>query len=196
MKAAKGGRSGQIEKRILLLGLDNAGKTSILLHFKENSFMPSSVPTVGLNIEQVHFRDYVLTFWDVGGQATKLWKHYFDRVDGLIFVIDSTDKTRLAKAKSELQRVGRDPALQQVPYLLMFNKIDLADQRIPLEEIIQKIDVEELSQNRVINFQECSAMTGEGIWEGLTTLIEIFERTDPSKTGGSGPSTAGTIDSS
>ena len=78
----------------------------------------------------------------------------------------------------------------------MFNKIDLADQRIPLEEIIQKIDVEELSQNRVINFQECSAMTGEGIWEGLTTLIEIFERTDPSRTGGSGPSTAGTIDSS
>ena len=111
MKAGKGGRSGLIEKRILLLGLDNAGKTSILLHFKENSFMPSSVPTVGLNIEQVVFRDYNLTFWDVGGQATKLWKHYFDRVDGLVFVIDSTDKTRLAKAKSELQRVGRDPAL-------------------------------------------------------------------------------------
>ena len=71
----------------------------------------------------------------------------------------------------------------------MFNKIDLADKRMPLEEIIQKIDVEELSKNRVINFQECSAMTGEGIWEGLTTLIEIFERTDPTRTGASGPST-------
>mmetsp|Transcript_30803 Transcript_30803/g.40937 ORF Transcript_30803/g.40937 Transcript_30803/m.40937 type:complete len:115 (-) Transcript_30803:1249-1593(-) len=114
--------------------------------------MPQSVPTIGLNIEQVEFRDYNLTFWDVGGQATKLWKHYFDSVDGLIFVIDSTDAGRMAKAKAELYRVGKEPALQAVPYLLMFNKIDLEEQRIPLAELIQKIDVEDLSRNRVINF--------------------------------------------
>ena len=94
---------------------------------KENSFMPQSVPTIGLNIEQVQFRDYNLTFWDVGGQATKLWKHYFDSVDGLIFVIDSTDPERLAKAKAELTRVSKDPGLAQIPYLLMFNKIDLVE---------------------------------------------------------------------
>lgn len=70
----------------------------------------------------------------------------------------------------------------------MFNKIDLPE-RIPLVELIQKIDVEQLSQNRVINFQECSAMTGEGIWEGITSLIEIFDRNDPARTAGSGPST-------
>ena len=148
--------------------------------------MPSSVPTIGLNIEQVAFRDYNLTFWDVGGQATKLWKHYFDSVDGLIFVLDSSDKGRIAKAKAELYRVGRDPALQHVPYLMMFNKCDLTDDRMSLEELIQKMDVEELSKNRVINFQECSALTGTGIWEGLTTLIEIFDRTDASKTGSTG----------
>ena len=73
--------------------------------------MPNSVPTIGLNIETVEFRDYNLTFWDVGGQATKLWKHYFDSVDGLVFVIDSTDSSRMARAKSELYRVGKDPAL-------------------------------------------------------------------------------------
>ena len=68
MKIRKGqSTSGLIEKRILMLGLDNAGKTSILLQLKENSFMPQSVPTIGLNIEQVTFRDYNLTFWDVGG---------------------------------------------------------------------------------------------------------------------------------
>ena len=68
MKARKSNApSGLIEKRILMLGLDNAGKTSILLQSKENSFMPQSVPTIGLNIEQVQFRDYNLTFWDVGG---------------------------------------------------------------------------------------------------------------------------------
>jgi len=117
------------------------------------------VPTIGLNIEQVQFREYNLTFWDVGGQATKLWKHYFDSVDGLIFVVDSTDQERIVKAKAELQRVSKDPCLAQVPYLLLFNKIDLAEQRMPLEELILKMDIEELSKNRIVNFQECSAMT-------------------------------------
>jgi len=73
--------------------------------------MPQSVPTIGLNIEMVEFRDYNITFWDVGGQSTKLWKHYFDSVDGLIFVIDSTDTARMAKAKAELYRVGKEPSL-------------------------------------------------------------------------------------
>ena len=66
----------------------------------------------------------------------------------------------------------------------MFNKIDLNENRMTLEELILKMDVEQLSHNRVINFQECSALTGEGIWEGITTMIEIFERTDPAKTSG------------
>lgn len=167
-----------IEKRILLLGLDNAGKTSILNHMQEQNFRAQSVPTIGLSIEEVYVKDYKLTFWDVGGQATKLWKHYFDSVDGLIFVIDATDKDRIIKAKDELIRAGKDPQLQSVPYLLMFNKIDLTEERMPLEELISKMDIEELSQNRVINFQECSARTGEGIWEGLNIMLEIFERRD------------------
>ena len=122
------------EKRVLLLGLDNAGKTSILIQLKENTFTQASVPTIGLNIEQVEFRDYNLTFWDVGGQATKLWKHYFDSIDGIFYVVDSADRERLKKARDELHRVGRDPAVGGVPYVIMINKSDLED-RVPLEEI-------------------------------------------------------------
>ena len=128
IKATKLGNGSELtEKRILILGLDNAGKTSILLQIKENTFMPQSVPTIGLNIEQVPFRDYNLTFWDVGGQATKLWKHYFDSIDGMIFVIDSTDRERIPKAKAELMRVTKDVSLQNVPCLLMFNKTDMTE---------------------------------------------------------------------
>ena len=128
IKATKLGNGSELtEKRILILGLDNAGKTSILLQMKENTFMPQSVPTIGLNIEQVSFRDYNLTFWDVGGQATKLWKHYFDSIDGMIFVIDSTDRERIPKAKAELMRVTKDVSLQNVPCLLMFNKTDMTE---------------------------------------------------------------------
>ena len=57
-------------------------------------------------------------------------------MDGLVFVIDSTDQSRIAKAKDELYKAGRDPQLQHVPYLLMFNKIDMADERMGLEELI------------------------------------------------------------
>ena len=178
MKGVVRGSTQLIEKRILLLGLDNAGKTSILNVFQEQTFSQETIPTIGLSIEEVFVKDYKLTFWDVGGAATKLWKHYFDSIDGLVFVIDATDKNRIAKAKEELYRTSKDPLLQQVPYLLMFNKIDLTEQRMSLEELIQKMDVEELSANRVINFQECSAATGEGIWEGLNILLEIFERRD------------------
>jgi len=75
----------------------------------------------------VPFRDFNLTFWDVGGQATKLWKHYFDSIDGMIFVIDSTDRERIPKAKAELMRVTKDVSLQNVPCLLMFNKTDMTE---------------------------------------------------------------------
>jgi GTPase SAR1 family protein len=56
--------------------------------------MPTAVPTIGLNIEQIEFQGFNLTFWDVGGQAVRLWKHYFDSIDAIIYVIDSTDKER------------------------------------------------------------------------------------------------------
>ena len=125
----------QVEKRILLLGLDNAGKTSILLQYKENMFMENSVPTIGLNIEQVSFRDYSLTFWDVGGQATRLWKHYFDSVDGVMFVVDSTDREKLNKARVELVKISKDKLLEHLPYIIMFNKTDRADKRMTIEEM-------------------------------------------------------------
>ena len=163
------------EKRILLLGLDNAGKTSILIQYKENTFMQASVPTIGLNIEQVEFRGYNLTFWDVGGQATRLWKHYFDSIDGVFFAIDSSDKERLVKARDELHRLGRDASLSGVPYVIMINKCDL-ESRQPLDEILKKLDLEILSKERQVHCQECSALSGEGLWEGLACLVDIFDK--------------------
>jgi len=82
-----------IDKKVLLLGLDNAGKTSLLMNMKEEQFT-NTIPTIGLNVEQIKFRSYILTMWDVGGQATKLWKHYFEHIDAIIFVVDSTSDTK------------------------------------------------------------------------------------------------------
>ena len=90
------------DKKILLVGLDHAGKTSLLLQIKENQFS-TTVPTVGLNVEQLRYRTYDLTMWDVGGQATKLWKHYFDHIDAIIFVVDSLSTAKyIQKSKNEI----------------------------------------------------------------------------------------------
>ena len=71
---------------------------------RDHEFKPT-VPTVGLNIENVVYKRYNLTFWDVGGQATKLWKQYFDQIDAVIFVLDSTDEEKIMFAKDELRRL-------------------------------------------------------------------------------------------
>ena len=104
--------------------------------------MENSVPTIGLNIEQVSFKDYSLTFWDVGGQATRLWKHYFDSVDAVMFVVDTTDRERINKARAELNRISKDKLLENTPYILMFNKTDLEDKRMSLDELKNRLNLE------------------------------------------------------
>lgn len=179
------------EKRILLLGLDNAGKTSILIQYKEKTFMPAAVPTIGLNIEQLEYMGFNLTFWDVGGQAVRLWKHYFDSINAIIYVVDSTDKERVLKARDEMHRISKDPALTGVPYLIMLNKIDLEDKRMSAAELKSKLEVEKLSIDRVVHLQECSALLNVGLWEGLETIVQtIHDQSKSASTGttGSAPS--------
>lgn len=81
-------------KKVLFLGLDNAGKSTLLFQMKDNSYK-ETVPTVGLNVEQIKYRGMNFTLWDVSGQATRLWKHYFDKINAIIFVVDSNDRDRI-----------------------------------------------------------------------------------------------------
>ena len=88
---------------------------------KDNSFK-DTVPTVGLNVEQIKYRGMNFTLWDVSGQATRLWKHYFDKINAVIFVIDTSDKERIDRAREELHRVLDDQELAGAPILLYANK--------------------------------------------------------------------------
>jgi ADP-ribosylation factor protein 1 len=90
--------------QVVMLGLDAAGKTTVLykLHIGE---VLSTVPTIGFNVEKVQYKNVQFTVWDVGGQEKlrPLWRHYFNNTDGLIYVVDSLDKDRVAKARSEFK---------------------------------------------------------------------------------------------
>ena len=136
------------DKKILFLGLDNAGKTTLLFKIKDDEFK-DTVPTVGLNVEQITYKDMTLTLWDVGGQARKLWKHYYDKVDGVIMVIDSADVDRMKIVQDELAKIVVEPGLETVPILILANKQDL-DTALNKDEITELLNIKEISRKNLI----------------------------------------------
>jgi small GTP-binding protein len=140
------------QKKLLFLGPDNAGKTSILLQLKDNQFNEMTrVPTVGLNIESIVYQKYEFTLWDVGGsrQAARLWKHYFDKIDGVLFCLDIADRTKLRQCKEMLWRVNEDPLMEKVPFLIYMNKIDKDEsQKMSQGELTTELLLESLATKR------------------------------------------------
>jgi small GTP-binding protein len=91
---------------VFLVGLDAAGKTTILYKLKLGEIV-TTIPTIGFNVETVEYKNICFTVWDVGGQdkIRPLWRHYFQNTQGLIFVVDSNDRERITEAQDELQKM-------------------------------------------------------------------------------------------
>lgn len=114
------------EIRVLMLGLDNAGKTTILYNLKLGK-AEETVPTVGFNVETIRYKKLVMNCWDVGGQERirALWRHYFSGTDALIYVIDSADTDRFEASRRELYKVISDKELKGCLLAVLANKQDL-----------------------------------------------------------------------
>lgn len=97
---------GNMRAKILMLGLDGAGKTTILYQFKLNEAV-NSVPTIGFNVEEVNYKNLKFTIWDIGGQTKlrNMWHYYYEGGDAVIYVLDSSDTERLQLAKETLDAV-------------------------------------------------------------------------------------------
>ena len=90
---------GKNDVRILMVGLDAAGKTTILYQLRMGQTI-KTIPTIGFNVETLEYKGVNFTVWDVGGQdkIRILWKHYYQNTDCLIFVVDSNDRERIGEA--------------------------------------------------------------------------------------------------
>ncbi|KAM9789542.1 ADP-ribosylation factor 1 [Neosynchiropus ocellatus] len=157
------------EMRILMVGLDAAGKTTILYKLKLGEIV-TTIPTIGFNVETVEYRNISFTVWDVGGQdkIRPLWRHYFQNTQGLIFVVDSNDRERINEAREELMRMLAEDELRGAVLLVFANKQDLPHAMNP-SEITDKLDLSQL-RSRHWFIQATCATTGDGLFEGLDWL--------------------------
>ncbi|CAB3384466.1 Hypothetical predicted protein [Cloeon dipterum] len=112
---------GKKQMRILMVGLDAAGKTTILYKLKLGEIV-TTIPTIGFNVETVEYKNICFTVWDVGGQdkIRPLWRHYFQNTQGLIFVIDSNDRERIGEAQRELEHMVNRHNLTLRKFIVQF----------------------------------------------------------------------------
>ncbi len=164
---------GKKNVRILMVGLDAAGKTTVLYQLKMGETV-KTIPTIGFNVETLEYKGLCFTMWDVGGQdkLRPLWKHYYQNTDGLIFVVDSNDGERIPKASDELKKILAEEEMKDCCVLVLANKQDLNGALSPTD-VTNQMDMGEL-KGRAWLVQGTSATTGQGLKEGLDWMASVL----------------------
>lgn len=158
------------EMRILMLGLDNAGKTTILYKLKLGK-TTKTVPTVGFNVDTVKHKNVSFAVWDCGGQERirPLWRHYFTGTNALIYVVDSSDWDRLDESRKELMRVINDKELANCLLIVLANKQDVNGSIKP-KELIERFNMNALSGDHTWSVIPTIAIDGTGLAETLNWI--------------------------
>ncbi|XP_062034230.1 ADP-ribosylation factor-like protein 14 [Lepus europaeus] len=159
------------QAQILLLGLDSAGKSTLLYKLKLDKDI-ATIPTIGFNVEMLELeKSLSLTVWDVGGQEKMrtVWSYYCENTDGLVYVVDSSDKQRLEKSRKEFEHILKNEHIQHVPVVLLANKQDVPG-ALSAEDITRMFKVKKLCSDRNWYVQPCCAVTGDGLAEGFRKL--------------------------
>ena len=164
------------ELRFLMVGLDRAGKSTIVATMQIGKPVPAPVkPTIGFNLEEITFQSLKLKVWDISGQERyrALWKHYYEGSNGIVFVIDCTDKERIGEVRDEFHRVLIEQDLSYVRILVFANKQDLPD-AMNGKEIKAALGLGPEYESKV-KIQESSAKNNTGLIEGFTWLVNEIE---------------------
>lgn len=166
---------------ILILGLDNAGKSTLLEQIKRiygNNYSGLAFEkikaTIGLNIGKITMNHVKLIFWDLGGQQElrSLWDKYYEECHGVIYVIDSSDERRLEESHVTFETVMHDSHIEGTPLLILANKQDLQGS-LDVETVKNAFDGNSSSiGQRDYYIQPTSALTGDGISDGISWLVQ------------------------
>jgi ADP-ribosylation factor protein 1 len=162
-------------KRVLMLGLDAAGKTTVLYKLKLGEVV-TTIPTIGFNVEEVKYKNLNMQVWDVGGQhkIRTLWRYYLQNTDALIYVLDSNDESRFKEAKEELDKLLQSDELRDAALLVFANKQDLPEAK-SIKVCADAMGLNKM-RNREWHIQGAAAPSGDGLYEGLDWLATTISK--------------------
>ena len=157
--------------KIIILGLQEAGKTTILYRLSLGQFVQTS-PTIGSNVEELTYNNVKFQAWDLGGQESirALWDVYYVNTDAVIYVIDSKDDENFEISKSEFYKVLANKNLKNSVILIFANKQDLPGAK-NINKIIEDYELNKI-KDHIWHIQPCSAVNGEGLVNGIKWLSD------------------------
>ncbi|KAM8739684.1 ADP-ribosylation factor-like protein 1 [Acanthopagrus schlegelii] len=168
------GLFGTREMRILILGLDGAGKTTILYRLQVGEVV-TTIPTIGFNVETVTYKNLKFQVWDLGGQTSirPYWRCYYSNTDAVIYVVDSSDRDRMGISKSELVAMLEEEELKKAILVVFANKQDM-DQAMTPTEVANALGLPALKDRKWQIFRT-SATKGTGLDEGMEWLVDSLK---------------------
>jgi len=168
---------------ILFLGLDNAGKTT-LLHVLRDNQAHVSEPTRHATSEDLVMGSVKFTTYDLGGHyaARRIWKDYCHQVDGIVFLVDAADSSRFEESRKELANLLSSEDLKSVPFLILGNKVDKKG-AVGEKDIRNALGLNETTgkntsvekDKRPMELFMCSVIKRKGFADGFKWLAKFIE---------------------
>jgi len=165
---------GSKERRILILGLDGAGKTTILYRLQVGEVV-TTIPTIGFNVETVSYKNLKFQVWDLGGQTSirPYWRCYYSNTDAIIYVVDSMDRDRIGISKQELGSMLEEDELRKAILVVFANKQDI-EGAMTVTEVANHLGLSAL-KNRRYQIFKTSAIKGDGLDEAMEWLANALQ---------------------
>ena len=158
------------EIKVLFIGLDGAGKTSIITKLKglESGERSEIFPTAFLNCARITFNNKKFNCIEVSGlkRYRKVWKNFYNEVDGIIFVIDGTDVGRMHLIKGLINDLDNNLE-KNIPVVFMVNKQDIVDKSLNIEQVKNIIEIDRMATDFNWHIVKSVSYTGEGINEAF-----------------------------
>ncbi|BGP52000.1 hypothetical protein JCM10450v2_007971 [Rhodotorula kratochvilovae] len=157
---------------VACIGLQNAGKTSLVNVLTNNQFSESMIPTVGFNLRKIQKGNVTLKVWDLAGQPRfrSIWERYCRGVHAIVWVLDSADRDTFATARAELHALLEKPELRGIPLLVLANKNDL-ETHATVDEVIKALGLSSIT-NREVSCYSISAKSSRNIDITLAWLMK------------------------